>query len=144
MILTQNPCIWRSHCTLIKIVPQNPRYCGWWWLTVRRLIFVTFSIALLLHCNGSETDDLEYRSYNGFKLIFLLIWRKELRHKLYKEDEFYKYYKGRNLILKMKISVWCAQFWLKLNYLQKTVRKQCFLRFFEVSTFQLNLSATNQ
>ena len=36
----------------------------------------------------------------------------------------------RNLILKMKILVWCAKIWLELNNLQKTARKQCFLAVF--------------
>ena len=36
----------------------------------------------------------------------------------------------RNLILKMKILVSCAQIWLELKNLQKTARKQCFLPVF--------------
>ena len=40
------------------------------------------------------------------------------------------YLEIRNLILKMKILVWCARIWLELNNLQKSTRKQCFLAVF--------------
>ena len=36
----------------------------------------------------------------------------------------------RNLILKMKILVWCAKILLKLNNFRKAARKQCFLAVF--------------